>query len=216
MSNKIKKNKIKKNFLKIILILFFINLLITAYLFFGYKYKKTNPLKLAKNDNKAKTTIKPNITNITPFNQLQFNQLQSSPLSKKMFFTFKIENINFQNKILYIDLMGENNLSSDAIDLELEIDDNIEVKKIIEGNSFNSYPRKIISQNNIIITGTALNENGELKLAKPKSNFIKIYFSLKNTNKKSSIKLNQKKTKIFFHGENITDIQNSFKEINFN
>jgi len=205
MFNKIKDNKLKTNLFKISL-----TLLVIVSLFFVYKYKKTHLLKVVKQNNKTKIIIKPNITNITPF-----YQLESSHQSKKMFFTFKIENINSQNKILYINLSGEENLS-DAIDLELELDNNIEVKKIIEGDSFNSYPRKIISQNNIIITGAALNENGELKLAKPKSNFIKIYFSLKNTNKKSSIKLNQIKTKIFFHGEDITDIQNSFKEINFN
>jgi len=206
MFNKIKNIKPPTIFFKISLIFIAI-----FSLFFVYEYKKNYLLEVVKKDNKTKTIIKPSITNI----DTSFYQLKSSSQSKKMFFSFKIENINFQNKILYINLEGEKNSLSDAIDLQLEIGNNIEIKKIIEGDSFISYPRKIINPNNIIITGTALSEKGEFKLAQPRSNFIKINFLIKNPYQKSSIKLNQEKSKIFFAGKNITDLKNSFKEIVF-
>jgi|GEM_PF-5359665 len=205
--NYLTTNPLIKTFIFFLLILS----VVLSVVFISYQSEKKT---LFKPYLKSKSEKK--ITNIkTP--TITFNyQVKNFSQSKKMFFTFKIENIDSKNKIVYILLDSDDNLAtSDAIDLALESDDNIEIKKIIPGDSFNSYPRKIINKNKIIVTGTALSESGQLKIAKPKSNFIKLHLKVKNPQKKSSIKVNQIRTKIFFQGEDITNIEKSFKEILF-
>jgi hypothetical protein len=205
--NYLTTNPLIKTFIFFLLILS----VVLSVVFISYQSEKKT---LFKPYLKSKSEKK--ITNIkTP--TITFNyQVKNFSQSKKMFFTFKIENIDSKNKIVYILLDSDDNLAtSDAIDLALESDDNIEIKKIIPGDSFNSYPRKIINKNKIIVTGAALSESGQLKIAKPKSNFIKLHLKVKNPQKKSSIKVNQIRTKIFFQGEDITNIEKSFKEILF-
>lgn len=205
--NYLTTNPLIKTFIFFLLILS----VVLSVVFISYQSEKKT---LFKPYLKSKSEKK--ITNIkTP--TITFNyQVKNFSQSKKMFFTFKIENIDSKNKVVYILLDSDDNLAtSDAIDLALESDDNIEIKKIIPGDSFNSYPRKIINKNKIIVTGAALSESGQLKIAKPKSNFIKLHFKVKNPQKKSSIKVNQIRTKIFFQGEDITNIEKSFKEILF-
>lgn len=208
MSHKI-KTKNKNNHLIIITIIILI--LVSSILVLLLISQKKSSLPPAKKNLKTKIKITPQSTIlISPSPETNYNVQ-----TKKMFFTYKIETVDLQNKILYINLNGENSSTSDAIDIQLEIDSNIEVKKIVEGNSFSFYPRKIINQNDVLITGLALSDKGELKLAEPQSNFIKIFLLIKNPYQKSSIKLNQEKSKIFLGGEEITDIKKSFKEIIF-
>ena len=211
MSNKNKKTYSKRTLFKIVLILLFLLTLSITFMIF-FNYQNENKASISSDIKNTKKMIKEKISIITPTYPIK-NYFQS----KKMFFTFKVENIDLKNKIVYIFLDADSDLpTSDAIDLELESDNNIEVKKIISGDSFDFYPRKTINKNNILVTGAALSENGKIKMAKPNSNFIKIHIAIKNPKAKSSIKINQKKTKIFFQGEDITDIQKSFKEINLN
>jgi hypothetical protein len=212
MRIKNKKNYLRINLLKIVIVFFLLILPLTLFVFFTHQNKK----KPSTNSNIKKENKKTIINEKAPTNTLTFS-IKNSFYSKKMFFTFKVEHIDLKNKIVYIFLEADNDFAtSDAVDLELEKDDNIEVKKIIPGDSFDSYPRKNVDKNTIIITGVALSPNGKIKMAKPQSIFIKIFLSLKNPQKKSSFTLNQKKTKIFFYGEDITNTQKSFKKINFN
>jgi len=212
MATKNKNNYLKGKLLKIIFIFFLLILPVTLFVFFPHQNKK----KLSVNSNK-KSQNKEKIINVKTPNTTPTYTIENSFQSKKMFFTFKVEHIDLKNKIIYIFLDADNDFAtSDAIDLELETDNNIEIKKITPGDSFNFYPRKIINENSITVTGAALSENGQIKMAKPKSNFIKLYLEIKNPKLKSSIKINQIKTKIFFQGEDITDIQKSFEKINLN
>ena len=203
--NYLTTNPLIKTFIFFLLILS----VVLSVVFISYQSEKKTlfkPYLKSKSEKKIPNRKTPTIT-------LDY-QIKNFSQSKKMFFTFKIENIDSKNKIVYILLDSDDNLAtSDAIDLALESDDNIEIRKIIPGDSFNSYPRKIINKNKIIVTGAALSESGQVKIAKPKSNFIKLYLKVKNPQKKSSIKVNQIRTKIFFQGEDITNIQKSFKEI---
>ena len=199
-----------KNFIKTFIFFLLIFSLASLVMFINnYQKEKKSSVKLklkSKNEEKISNEKTPTIA----FNY----QIEKSSQSKEMFFTFKIENIDSENKIIYILLDSDDDLAkSDAIDLELEGDNNIEIKKVIPGDSFNFYPRKIINKNKIIVTGAALSESGQVKIAKPKSNFIELHLKVKDLKKKSSIRVNQKKTKIFFQGEDITNIKKSFKEI---
>ena len=199
-----------KNFIKTFIFFLLIFSLASLVMFINnYQKEKKSSVNLklkSKNEEKISNEKRPTIA----FNY----QIEKSYQSKEMFFTFKIEKIDSENKIIYILLDSDDDLAkSDAIDLELEGDNNIEIKKVIPGDSFNFYPRKIINKNKIIVTGAALSESGQVKIAKPKSNFIELHLKVKDLKKKSSIRVNQKKTKIFFQGEDITNIKKSFKEI---
>jgi len=208
---KLFKKILKNPVLNIILI--FVIILTTLFLF--KKIKKTNfpqtkieqlkPKSASYLDKKTTTAIN---------NQEEKIKENLSQKKGKMFFAYKKEVINQTDRVIYIDLAGDKNTMSDAVDLFLIINENVEVKKIINGNSFNFYPRKIIDKNHLIITGVALDEKGEIKLAQTNSNFIKIYLSIKNLNKKTALVLNKKKSRIFSLGEDITDDINLFEQIN--
>ena len=198
--------------IKLIILIVFILIFTISFWFIFWK-KNNSLLKLTDKKRSISKTglVKKNKPTITPI------FISSKPSQKQeMYFVYKKENIDYKNKAIFINLEGDANSKSDAIDLLLEINENIVITKIVDGNSFNFYPRKIINQDSILITGVALGEKGATKLAQPQSNFIKIYLSIKNFNQKASIKLNQRKSKIFFGGEDITNLKKSFSEINLN
>jgi hypothetical protein len=167
----------------------------------------------------SKKIIAQSDQNLTPIRTLTPSQLiTENENQKKMFFSYLQESIDDQNKIIYINLSGSKDSKSDAIDLQLSFNNNIEIKEIIDGDSFPIYPRKIIERNRILITGLALNEQGIKKLARSESNFVKIKIFIKDKNKKSYVNLDRQNSKIFLAGQEITDIKklkNSFKQIIF-
>jgi len=210
----------KKKLKKILIITLFITVIITNSLFLLFlivknknekKIKQNKKILLKNNEKNQQKNLKLNpVKTITITDKI----LKSDNL-KKMFFDYEIERINLSNFILTIKLDGNKFSKSDAADFIIDFSENLEVKKIIDGESFELYPRKISEKNKIIITGTSnIDEKNKPKLAKPETTFIKIHFFIKQRNKITSIKLNQEKTKIFFQGDDITDIENSFKEIN--
>lgn len=133
----------------------------------------------------------------------------------KMYFTYQQESIDKINKIITVKLDGPGDIKADAIDLQLDFNDNIAVKKIITGDSFLFYPRKIIKENYLLVTGVAINQNNQVLFAKPKTTFIKIKIEIKKPDQKISIKFNPQQSKIYFSGIDIADPLGSFSKINF-
>lgn len=195
----------KKNIL--ILILFVIFILVITFLI-----KKINYINSNQQKNKLKNNFNQNVTQITPI-------LESKNLISYMFFSYKLESINQNKKILTIYLNGSEDSLADAADLTLTFDNNIIVEKIIEGDSFVLYPRKLIKDNSLIITGVSLSEKNKLKFAKPNTKFITIILDLNykiNKTKPLFIIINNSESKIFFNGKDITNLDKQFKQITIN
>lgn len=195
----------KKNILFLILIIIvilIINLLI----------KQITSVNLDQQKNKLKKNYNQNNKNIIP-------TLESKNLISYMFFSYKLESINQNKKILTIYLNGSEDSLADAADLTLTFDNNIIVEKIIEGDSFVLYPRKLIKDNSLIITGVSLSEKNKLKFAKPNTKFITIILDLNykiNKTKPLFIIINNSESKIFFNGKDITNLDKQFKQITIN
>ncbi len=193
----------KKNIL--ILILFVIFILVITFLI-----KKINYINSNQQKNKLKNNFNQNVTQITPI-------LESKNLISYMFFSYKLESINQNKKILTIYLNGSEDSLADAADLTLTFDKNIIIEKIIEGDSFVFYPRKLIKDNSLIITGVSLSEENKLKFAKPNTKFITIILDHKiNKDKPLFMILNNSESKIFFNGKDITNLDKQFKKITIN
>jgi len=160
-----------------------------------------NLVKIKKNSQKT-TIIKVPVVKITP-------------TKNKMFFTYEKENIDKTNEIISIKLDGPADIKADAIDLRLDFDSNITIDEIATGSSFLSYPRTVVKDNYLQVTGVGLDLKNNLLLAKPKTTFVQIKLKIKNPNQKSSLKLNFEESRIYLSGQDITDQQGSFSVINF-
>ncbi len=159
----------------------------------------------AKNFNRSSKSLTPTIDAIN--------------LISYMFFSYKLESIAENRKILTIYLKGSEDSLADAADFKIEFDNNIIIEKIIDGDSFIFYPRKIIKNNSVLITGVSLNEENNLKFAKPNTTFIKIILQTKYPEKYKKpllINLNKSESKIFFSGKDITNLNQQFEKITLN
>lgn len=133
-----------------------------------------------------------------------------------MYFSYQLESISKERKLLIIYLKGSDNSLADAADLRLNFDKNITIEKINEGDSFVYYPRKIIKDNYLLITGVSLDETKSFKPALPNTVFIKLLVKINDSKSPSLIRVDQENTQIFFEGKNITNFNNSFAEIRLN
>lgn len=181
----------------------FIILILTIVIFFiiSYIYKKqrnntTNKI-LKKNEIVKKPTPTAAIKN---------------PISN-MFFSYQLESITKNEKLLTIYLKGSEDSLADAADFKLKFNESVKIKKIFDGDSFISYPRKKLENNYLLVTGISLDEKNNFKFAKPNTIFIKILIKLSDNKKNPSIFVDNSETRIFFGGKEITNLNNLFKEV---
>ena len=136
------------------------------------------------------------------------------PATGSMYFSYQLTSSGPDQKILNINLDSLTpNILADAIDLRLDFDRGIEIVEVIDGNSFSLYPRKIITENFILITGVALDQKSEIRFAKPKTTFIKLKLKTNSLDGKPIISFNRQESKIYLSGNDILDLNRSFSQI---
>lgn len=136
------------------------------------------------------------------------------PKSGNMYFSYQLTTDQEGQKILSVNLDSLTpNILADAIDLRLDFDKGVEIVEIIDGNSFSIYPRKIIKEGFILITGVALGQKSEIQFAKPKTTFIKLKLKTDNSDSKHIISFDSQESKIYLSGNDILDISRSFSRI---
>ncbi len=136
------------------------------------------------------------------------------PTNGSMYFNYQLTAGEQSEKILSISLESLTpNILADAIDLRLDFDKGIEIVEIINGDSFSLYPRKIIGDGYILITGVALSQKNEIQFAKPKTTFIKLKLKTSGLNSRPIISLNRQESKIYLSGNDILDLNRSFSRI---
>lgn len=173
--------------------------------------KQTTELSNRQKARQSSTRQEQSITNL-----LLTPTIVTKNIISYMYFSYEVETINEEKKLLTIYLKGSEDSLSDAVDLKLNFDNNISIEKIIEGDSFSYYPRKAIMDNYLIITGASLDRKNNFKLALPNTVFVKFLVKIKNNKIKASLRLEERGTEIFYEGKNITNFNNSFKEISLN
>ena len=131
-----------------------------------------------------------------------------------MFFSYRLTAADQGQKILTINLDSLTaNILADAIDLRLDFDKGIEIVEVINGDSFSLYPRKIIGEGFVLITGVALSQKNEIRYAKPKTVFAKLRLKTNSLAGKSIISFNRQESKIYLSGNDILDLNRSFSRI---
>ncbi len=136
------------------------------------------------------------------------------PTTGSMYFSYQLTAAEQGQKILSINLDSlTSNILADAIDLRLDFDKGIEIVEVIDGNSFSLYPRKIIKEGFVLVTGVALGQKSEIQFAKPKTTFIKLRLKTNSLDSKPVISFNRQESKIYLSGIDILDLNRSFSRI---
>lgn len=136
------------------------------------------------------------------------------PIAGNMYFSYQLTKAEQGQKVLSINLDSLTpNILADAIDLRLDFGKGIEIVEVIDGNSFLLYPRKIIKEGFVLITGVALGQKSEIQFAKPKTTFIKLKLKTNSLNGKPVISFNRQESKIYLSGNDILDLNRSFSRI---
>lgn len=136
------------------------------------------------------------------------------PTAGSMYFSYQLTAAEQGQKILNINLDSLTpNILADAVDLRLDFDKGIEIMEVIDGNSFSLYPRKIIGEGFVLITGVALGQKSDIQFAKPKTTFIKLKLKTNNLEGKPVISFNHQESKIYLSGNDILDLTRSFSRI---
>lgn len=136
------------------------------------------------------------------------------PTAGSMYFSYQLTAAGPSQKVLSINLDSLTpNILADAIDLRLDFDKGIEIVEVIDGNSFSLYPRKIIEEDFVLITGVALGQKSEIQFAKPKTTFIKLKLKTNSLGGRPVISFNRQESKIYLSGNDILDLSRSFSRI---
>ncbi len=111
-------------------------------------------------------------------------------------------------------LKGGTAMKTDAGDLTLSYSSNLDVVEIKTGETFPQYPRKVISDGEVIITGVASLAGSSVTLGKSNTVFATIVVEKNGfTNGKSTISLNKAKTQFYLQGKSVLNEQSSFADI---
>ncbi len=130
------------------------------------------------------------------------------------YFTAEKKNLTPGNYQIDIYFNAGDKAAADAADLTLDIPDDLKVTQVIPGKAFASYPRQLIGQKTVIITGVTVIQQDKIQFGQPNQLYTSLIIEKPATSSTvSEITLNKNNSKIFFQGESIMDYQRSFTNI---
>jgi len=112
-------------------------------------------------------------------------------------------------------LSAQENMKVDGADLVINLDPNLTIANLQKGSVFPQYPRLIIDNNQIIITGLASLSGNNLKLGEPNQLFASFEVYKNSSAKAPTITVDQNNTKAFLNGEYVLNQMVSFSQIQF-
>ena len=112
-------------------------------------------------------------------------------------------------------LSAQENMKVDGADLVINLDPNLTIANLQKGSVFPQYPRLIIDNNQIIITGLASLSGNNLKLGEPNQLFASFEVYKNSSAKAPTITVDQRSTKAFLNGEYVLNQMVSFSQIQF-
>lgn len=112
--------------------------------------------------------------------------------------------------------MGDSNAIADTADLQLETNATIDISKVTNGDAFPLYPRKTIVKNTLLITGATSLGKSSITYGKSARTFVVFQIETKDINpQKPYLKLIPTGTHIYLSGEDITDQDKNFSQLEF-
>jgi hypothetical protein len=112
-------------------------------------------------------------------------------------------------------LSAKEQMRVDGADLVMNFDPNLTISNLQKGSVFPQYPRLIIDNNQIIITGLTSLANNTIKLGEPNQLFASFEVYKNNPAQTSIIAVDQNSTKAFLNGEYVLNQAISFSQLSF-
>lgn len=148
----------------------------------------------------------------------QKNQIITDLEKSLLFFSSKVYKLSSNRWQITVKLEGPDYAGADAVDLYLNFDKKIKIDEILTGKAFPLYPRKIIAENYLLVSGVASIDENKISFGQPDNTFITFIVST-DTPETDSYKIplklnaNMEETRIYFNGETVFDKDKTFKEI---
>jgi hypothetical protein len=141
------------------------------------------------------------------------NDQTAKVVSGKMFFSFIKGNVNTDEYEIRIFLSGDPNTLADAADLTLSYTKGLKID-VASGDAFPDYPRKIVENGQIVITGVSSITNDNINFGKPGGTFAVLKVTIEDPEVlERDIKIDLSNSKIFYMAKDILDGENSFSLI---
>jgi len=117
--------------------------------------------------------------------------------------------------LVEIYLSAKENMKVDGADLVMNLDPNLTVANLQKGSVFPQYPRLIVENNQIIITGLASLSANTIKLGELNQVFASFEVYKNSSANTPLITVDQTSTKAFLNGEFVLNQQVSFSQMQF-
>lgn len=135
-------------------------------------------------------------------------------VESKMYFTPRISFLSDTKKEITISMVGGKAMNADAGDLVLNYSNNLKIIQILPGQAFPLYPRKVVTNGELAITGIASLENNKIKFGEPNKIFAILRVEkIGDIKQKGILSVKKTNTNVFLEGKSIFDPNKTFNQI---
>lgn len=196
-----------KRFIVDFFVLLFISIII--YLGISYSYQRKLDLLKAEINNYQKQLLQKKLPILTLADiSFVFDKYKELMSIKKtpLYFTANTQKLSINQWKVTVELDGGDDGAADAADLRLDFPEGLTVFDLKTGSAFPLYPRKVVADNYILLTGLASIDNNQMVFGKPNKIFAEFTVQTKdNQLNKKQITVNKEDTKIYLNGESVLD-----------
>lgn len=132
-----------------------------------------------------------------------------------LYFSAKTQKLTVNQWKITVRLEGDIDGAADAADLRLDFPKSFIVSDLIVGSAFPIYPRKVMAEDYLLVTGLISISNNQMIFGEPNKIFVE--FTVQTTDNQpieKQITVNKEDTKIYLNGESILDTNKSVNLIN--
>lgn len=175
----------------------------------NYSYqKKLNLLETEKNVCRKQLTEnkQSSLTSADASFIIQKEKELASVKKSLLYFNVKVQKLTINQWKITVKLEGDVDGAADAADLRLDFPIGLTFSDLQVGPAFPIYPRKVITEDYLLVTGLVSVNNNQMIFGKPNNIFVE--FTIQTTDNQSSnkqIAVNNEDTKIYLNGESILD-----------
>lgn len=204
-----------KSFIVNIIFLFFISIII--WLITNYSYqKKFNLLETEKNNCQKQLAVKkqPILTLSDTAFIIKKNKELESVIKSPLYFNASVQKLTANQWIITIELIGKIDGAADAADFKIDLPEGLTASNLKPGPAFPLYPRKVINNNYLLVTGLASVNNSQMVFGEPNKIFVEFNVqATDNQPSKKQIVVNKEDTKIYLNGESVLDTEKTVVRI---
>lgn len=193
---------------------FYLISLIALKEYYEKKLAKLSAEKKTLQEDLKRQSQPPNVSLNDIFLLAKKNKLVNQAKKGQMYFSAKTNKLGKDEWLVIIMLEGDPESIADASDLRLDLDGSIETADLTTGDAFPLYPRKVTSNNAVLITGITSINKSNITFGSAGKTFVTLKVKKTQVLKvPAKISIDPKETAIYLNAENILDQTKNFKEI---